>query len=39
MQTIDVNLKIPADLAQEAREFDLLNGEEIVALLRDEVTG
>jgi hypothetical protein len=37
MQTVDFNVKIPADLAEEAREFDLLNGEEIVALLRDEV--
>ena len=37
MQTVNVTVKIPLELAEEAHEFDLLSGPRLVTLLRDEV--
>lgn len=37
MQTIDITLKLPADLVRDAAEFDLLSAEKIEAILREEL--
>lgn len=37
MDTIEITLKLPADYVRDAEDFDMLNPETILAVLRDEL--